>query len=102
MCNPRRIRVRATRELAEAWAQEVRRQATRAGRATGEARVRESLANSIGGPTLAALGSVLSRLDGWTETPEGTFTRELDGGAITFDPATRELEISATVSAEVS
>jgi hypothetical protein len=102
MCNPRRIRVRATRELAEAWAQEVRRQATRTGRATGEARVRESLAGSIGGPTLAALGGVLSRLDGWTETPDGIFVHELDGGTISFDPATRELEISATVSAEVS
>jgi FtsH ternary system-associated peptide len=102
MCNPRRIRVRATRELTEAWAQEVRRQATRTGRAAGEARVRESLADSVGGPTLAALALVLGRLDGWTETPDGTFIHELDGGAITFDPATRELEISATVTAEVS
>jgi hypothetical protein len=102
MCNPRRIRVRATRELAEAWAQEVRRRATRSGRAAGQARVRESLADSVGGPTLAALSGVLARLDGWTETPEGTFTHELDGGAVTFDPAARELEISATVTAEVS
>ncbi len=102
MCNPRRIRVRATRELAEAWAHEVRRQATRTGRAAGEARVRESLADSVGGPTLAALAGVLPRLDGWTEAADGTFTHELDGGAITFDPATRELEISATVTAEVT
>jgi hypothetical protein len=102
MCNPRRIRVRAARELAEAWAQEVRRQATRTGRAAGEARVRESLADSVGGPTLAALTGVLGRLDGWTELPDGTFRHELDGGAITFDPATRDLEITATATAEVS
>ena len=102
MCNPRRVRVRATRELAEAWAQEVRRRATRTGRAAGEARVRESLADSVGGPTLAALTDVLARLDGWTELPDGTFTHELDGGVITFDPDTRELEITATVSAEVT
>jgi len=102
MCNPRRIRVRATRELTEAWAQEVRRQATRTGRAAGQARVRESLADSVGGPTLAALADVLGRLDGWTETPAGTFTYQLDGGTITFDPATRELEITAMVTSEVS
>jgi len=102
MCNPRRIRVRATRELAEAWAQEVRRQATRTGRTAGQARVRESLADTVGGPTLAALTDVLTRRDGWTELPDGTFTHELDGGVLTFDPATRELEIIATVTAEVS
>jgi hypothetical protein len=94
--------VRATRELAEAWAQEVRRQATRAGRAVGEARVRESLADSVGGPTLAALTDVLARTSGWTELPDGTFARELAGGTLTFDPDTRELEITASVSAEVS
>jgi hypothetical protein len=102
MCNPRRVRVRATRELAEAWAQEVRRQVTRTGRAAGEARVRESLADSVGGPTLAALTDVLARIGGWTELPDGTFTHDLDGGVLIFDPATRELEITAMVSAEVS
>lgn len=102
MCNPRRIRVRATAELAEAWEQEVRRQATRSGRAAGEARVREPLAESVGGPTLTALTAVLARLDGWVEFPDGTFRHELDGGMITFDPQTRELEIVATVTAEVS
>jgi len=102
MCNPRRVRVRATRELAEAWGQEVRRQATRAGHAVGEARVRESLADSVGGPTLAALTDVLERADGWVELPDGTFSYELEGGVLTFDPATRELEITARVSAEVS
>jgi hypothetical protein len=102
MCNPRRIRARATRELAEAWAEEVRRRATRTGRASGQAAVRESLADSVGGPTLAALTGVLSRLDGWTELPDGTFRHELDGGAITFDPASLDLEITATATAEVT
>lgn len=102
MCNPRRIRVRATQELAEAWEQEVWRQAIRRGRASGEARVREPLAGSVGGPTLAALTAVLSRLDGWEETEDGVFRHDLDGGQISFDPQTRELEIMATVTAEVS
>jgi hypothetical protein len=102
MCNPRRVHVRATRELAEAWAQEVRRQATRTGRAVGESRVRESLAGVVGGPTLAALADVLARIGGWTEFPDGIFTHQLDGGVISFDLNTRELELAATLSAEVS
>lgn len=102
MCNPRRIRVRATRELAEAWEQEVRRQATRSGSVSGEARVRESLADSVGGPTLAALTDVISQAEGWVQTPEGAFRHELDGGHIVFDPGSRELEIVAAVSGDVS
>jgi len=102
MCNPRRIRVRATRELAETWAHEVRRQVTRTGQVGGQAQVTESLAGTIGGPTIGALTNVLAQLDGWTEFPDGTFRHELDGGEISFDPATLELVITATVSAEVS
>jgi hypothetical protein len=102
MCNPRRIRVRATRELAEAWEQEVRRQVTRSGQTVAEARVREPLGSSVGGPTLTALAAVLSRTDGWDEDAEGVFRHRLAGGAIAFDPATRELEIVARESAEVS
>lgn len=102
MCNPRRVRVRATRELAEAWEQEVRRQVVRQGRTVGEARVREPMEDSIGGPTLAALTAVLDRLDGWEEGPDGIFWHELDGGQISFDPATRELEIVATAAADIT
>jgi hypothetical protein len=102
MCNPRRIRVRATREFAEAWEQEVLRQATRSGSVSGEARVRESFADSVGGPTLTALTMVLTEREGWDEFPDGTFRHQLDGGLITFDPATRELEIVASVTATLS
>jgi hypothetical protein len=101
MCNPRRIRVRATRELAEAWEQEVRRQVTRRGEATAEARVREPLESTIGRPTVAALIAVLGRTDGWQEDPDGVFRHELAGGEIAFYPDTRELEIVARESAEV-
>jgi hypothetical protein len=102
MCNPRRIIVRATRELAEAWEQEVRRQVTRRGSAVGEVRVREPLESSVGGPTLAALTAVLSRTEGWREDENGVFIHDLSGGYIAFHPGTRELEIVARETAEVS
>ncbi len=102
MCNPRRVRVRATRVLAEAWQQEVRRQVTRTGRTTGEARVVEPLGQSIGGITLTALNGVLGRAEGWERGEDGVFRHALDGGQISFDPATRVLEIVARVSAEIT
>jgi hypothetical protein len=96
------VRVRATRELAEAWRQEVRRQVSRSGHAEGEARVREPLEDTVGGPTLTALASVLASLEGWVEDEDGVFRHDLDGGTIAFDPATRELEIVARIAAEIS
>jgi hypothetical protein len=102
MCNPRRVRVRATRELAHAWEQEIRRTVTRTGETTGEARVREPLADSVGAPALAALAGVLTRLPGWEEDEDGVFRHALHGGSLSYDPATRELEITARVSGRVT
>lgn len=101
MCNPRRIQVRATRRLAEAWEQEVRRSVVLSGDVAGEARVRERLAAAVGAPTLAALSRVLGRTEGWEEGDDGVFRHPLDGGVISFDPDSRELEIVARVSARV-
>ncbi|WP_274564229.1 hypothetical protein [Streptomyces spiramyceticus] len=100
MCNPRRIRVRATRELAVAWEQEMRRRVVRSGEATGEARVCESLRGSVGAPTLAALPGVFARSPGWEET-EDAFRFSFDGGYVAYRPAEAELEIVATVSAAI-
>jgi hypothetical protein len=102
MCNPRRVRVRATRELARAWAYEVRRTVTRSGAAVGEARVREPLGATVGVPALAALERVLAETPGWVHDPENdTYRHHLDGGAVIYHPATRELEIVATAQADV-
>ncbi|GGK97260.1 hypothetical protein Sme01_35750 [Sphaerisporangium melleum] len=101
MCNPRRIQVRATRRLAESWDHEVRRAVELTGEAVGEARVGERLAASVGAPTLAALARVLARTPGWEEDDDGVFRHPLDGGTISYDPATRELEITARVSERV-
>jgi FtsH ternary system domain X2 len=100
MCNPRRVRVRATRQLAAAWDHEVRRQVHRTGQATGEARVREPLEASVGGPALAALAAVLAATPGWERVGD-TFVHRLDDGYVIYHPLTRELEIVATASAAV-
>ena len=102
MCNPRRVRVRATRELAEAWEQEIRRHVTCRGNAVGEIRVREPLESSVGGPTLTALTAVLGRTEGWEQDADGRFRHQVSSGHISFDPDSRELEIVARESAEVT
>jgi hypothetical protein len=100
MCNPRRIRVRATRQLDQAWQDEVRRQVTRAAEVSGEARVREPLGTMLGAPTLTALGAALDRAPGW-EWDGQRFSHALDGGRITFDPVSHDLEIVAELSDRV-
>jgi hypothetical protein len=100
MCNPRRIRVRATRQLAVAWEREVRRRVVRTGLATGEARVREPLRGAVGAPTLAALPGVLARTEGWEEVDDA-FRHEIEGGYVSYRPAEGVLEIVATASVEV-
>jgi hypothetical protein len=100
MCNPRRVRVTATRNLAESWKQEVRRQVNRSGQATGAARVREPLSATLGTPTLAALASVLARTPGWERSGDA-FVHQLDGGYVRYDAARRELEIVAVATGTV-
>ena len=102
MCNPRRVRVRATRQLAQVWEHEVRRTVTRSGAAVGEVRVREPLASSIGAPALAALESVLAATPGWEHhEADDTYRYRLDRGMVIYFPASRELEIVASVHEEV-
>jgi hypothetical protein len=100
MCNPRRIRVRATRELAEDWDHEVRRVVNLSRDVAGEARISEQLGPTVGAPTLAALVRVLDRTEGW-ERSGTTFRHELDGGWVAYDMDTQELEIVARVSDSV-
>ena len=100
MCNPRQIQVQATRRLAEAWDQEVRRQVRLHGVAVGRAAVRERLAGNVGAPVLTALEHVLANLDGWRETDDG-FRRDLDGGYVLYRPDTGDLEIVAEVTSDV-
>ncbi|WP_344447763.1 hypothetical protein [Acrocarpospora macrocephala] len=101
MCNPRRIRVRATRLLAESWDHEVRRSVELTDQVVGEARVRERLSRSVGLPTLTALARVLGRTEGWEEGEDGVFRHPLDGGVLSYDPDSRDLEIVARVSDRV-
>jgi len=101
VCNPRRIRVQVTRQLTENWRHAVTRRATAQGTAVAEARIREPLDQSIGGPTLTALMRVLDESDGWREQEDGTFHHPLTDGDLYYHPDERVLEIVARVAEDV-
>jgi FtsH ternary system domain X2 len=100
MCNPRRVRVHATRLLAEAWDHEVRRQVTLTGRAVGRASIREQVGDRLGRPVLASLEGVLAGLDGW-EIVDGGYQTTLEGGCARYHSSTGELEIVAELADDV-
>ena len=101
MCNPRRIEITATRQVAEAWAREVERVAEQAMTITGEARVRQALDASVAGPALAALERALEAgMPGW-QAVEGGYRHDVDGGHVIYSPETRTLEIVAVLADEV-
>ncbi len=129
MCNPRRVTITATRDVAEAWTCEVRRVAERAAEVTGEARICEALDASVAAPVLDALERQLEaavnddgtdgdgkgdsncdRNDGndsdgrWRAVGTGDdvcFRRDVEGGYIQYCPADCTLEIVAIMSDEV-
>jgi hypothetical protein len=100
MCNPRRIRVRASRRLTESWDQEVRRQVTLHGQAVGRACVREGMGETLGRPVLVALDRVLDELDGWEPVDSG-YRHEVDGGYVLYHADTGELEVVAELRTDV-
>lgn len=102
MCNPRRISVTATRELQEAWQQEVRRTARVSAQVVGEARVRQRLSDTISRQALAGLEIALAEDDAWEERDDGSFRHRVEGGFVLYHPDEQELEIVAVREDQVT
>jgi hypothetical protein len=107
MCNPRRVRVTATRQVREAWEREVRRAATVSLEVGGEARIRQPLDAAVGAPALMAMQLRLARgaeggCDGWAAQPDGAYRHDVEGGYVLYRPAERMLEIVATAAATLT
>jgi hypothetical protein len=101
MCNPRRVTVTATRELNRAWQREVERTVQLEAEVVGRARVRQSLAESLGAPALTALEMALAAGDEeWQEIDDG-YRHEVEGGYAVYAPERRTLEIVAVRSDRV-
>jgi predicted nucleic acid-binding Zn-ribbon protein len=102
MCNPRRVTITATRDLAEAWRREVRRTAGLRRRVAGEARVRQPLRASLGEPALRALEAAFASDEaGWTAV-DGGYRRDVEGGYALYSTDDQALEIVAVLEDEVA
>ncbi len=100
MCNPRRVEVRATRELAQAWREEVARTARARGVALGEARLVHPLGTALGVPARRMFERGLEADTRW-EFDGQAHRFEVDGGYALYYPDTGELELVATLEADV-
>ncbi len=101
MCNPRRIRVTATRQLNQAWEREVSRTIELQEQVTGEARVRQPLDTTLGTPALRSLESILgAEGSGWREVETG-YRYDVEGGYVIYLVDEQALEIVATLEAEI-
>ena len=101
MCNPRYVRITATRQLDEAWQREVTRVVSLQENVRGEARVRQPLGATVSRPALRALESALAGpASGWVESDEG-YRFDVEGGYAIYHPDDQSLEVVAYMEAEV-
>lgn len=97
MCNPRRVTVTATRDIAEAWRREASRTVDLTERVVGEARLCQSLSASLGTPALRALEARLAAgAPGWEAVEEG-YRHNVEGGYVLYRLDEQALEIVATL-----
>ncbi len=100
MCNPRRIRVQATRRIAEAWKAEIEQAATVTGDVTSEARLTQSIADLLPPAALAAFDQAVADNSEWV-WQDGKYRRSVPGGETTYQPGTGEIEIVVQLSAAI-
>lgn len=102
MCNPRRVQVTLTRDMAQAWEREVSRSVALSTQVTGEARVRQPLEDTLGSPVRQALEMLLAQeSDGWQETEQG-YRYDVEGGYVIYDTDHHVLEIVASLQDQVA
>lgn len=92
MCNPRRVRVQATRKIAEAWRAEIEQAATARGDVNSEARLIQSISDLLPQQAQLAFERAMRAAPDWSWA-DGEYHRAVPGGTITYRPDSGELEI---------
>lgn len=101
MCNPRRVRVRASSRLTRMWQEEVRRTGRASADVTGEATLRQEFGTLLGAAARHAFEAALGADTRWT-WQDGTYRLELDGGTVAYHLDTGEIEMTARLIDVVS
>lgn len=100
MCNPRRIRVQATRRIAEAWQAEIEQAHRAHGDVTAEARLAQSIGDLLPPPARTAFEQAMRSAADW-EWADGEYRRVVPGGQVTYRPDSGELEIVIKLSVAI-
>lgn len=92
MCNPRRVRVQATRKIAEAWRAEIEQAATARGDVSSKAQLVQSISDLLPPRARLAFEQAMQVSADWAWT-DGEYRRAVPGGYVAYRPDTGELEI---------
>ncbi|GGV07310.1 hypothetical protein GCM10010260_51270 [Streptomyces filipinensis] len=97
MCNPRRVRVRASSRLTRMWQEELRRTGRASAEVAGEATLREEFGTLLGAPARRAFEDALGADTRWT-WQDGAYRLDMDGGTVVYHLDTGEIEMTARLS----
>jgi FtsH ternary system domain X2 len=100
MCNPRRIRVRATRKIAEAWRAEIQQAATARSDVSSEARLVQSISDLLPPQAKLAFEQAMRIAPDW-EWIGTEYRKAVPGGYVSYRPDTGELEIVIQLSVAI-
>ncbi|MFG2132202.1 hypothetical protein ACGFNV_30925 [Streptomyces sp. NPDC048751] len=98
MCNPRRVRVTATREVAEAWQVELERRVALSDTVVSELEISFPFGGTLGDRTRAVFEGALARDPHWRETSDGAHELPLPDGTVTYRPADGTLVVRARLT----
>ncbi|MFJ3673143.1 hypothetical protein ACIPSE_42460 [Streptomyces sp. NPDC090106] len=101
MCNPRRVRVEATREVVEAWELALERSARASDSVVSELEVRHPFGGTLGQATRQIFERTLGTADGW-HAENGGHVLPLPDGRVRYDPGTGELVVTARLEDQVT
>lgn len=94
MCNPRRVRVEATRDVVEAWELALERRASASDSVVSELEVRHPFGGTLGQATRLVFERTLTTAEGW-HLEQGGHVLTLTDGQVRYDPGTGELVVTA-------
>jgi hypothetical protein len=100
MCNPRRIVIHATEQMARAWQAELERTVRLNGTVTGEAHLGQSLASLLSPAALRGFERAVGIDPDWV-LRQGAYYLEIPGGTASYHPETGELEFTVQLTEEL-
>lgn len=100
MCNPRRVRCKATRMIAEAWRAEIEQAAKASRDVTAQARLIQPISDVLPSPARQAFEQAMQISPEWVWA-DGEYRRTVAGGYIAYRPDSGELEIVVELSVAI-